>query len=192
MILDIIKGFNWLDIVIVILIFRIIYVSIRTGIPVELFKLLGTLSAVYLSLHYYTTLSDFLKNLVPAIKIIPLDFLDFISFVALVLLGYIIFVFLREGFSRFIKMEAAQKLNKFGGFVLGIIRSCLVIGLLVFIIAISTISYLKDSVKSSYLGNRFLKVAPAVYTALWNGIMSKFVPGEKFNDIILEIKNKFK
>ncbi len=190
MLLDILKGLNWLDIAVVIFLFRIVYVAMNSGLPVELFKLLGTLLAIYLSLHYYTNLSDYLGSLIPSLKNIPLDFMDFISFIVLAVLGYIIFVFLREGFSRFIKMEAVPYLNKYAGMLLGIIRSFLFTGLLIFILAISTINYFGESVKSSYLGNRFFKITPAIYSFLWNNVMSKFMPGEKFNSTVLEVKNK--
>jgi uncharacterized membrane protein required for colicin V production len=191
MLLDIVKGFNWLDIVIIILLFRTIYVAMKIGLAAELFKLLGTILAIYLSLHYYTGLSDYLKSLMPSLKIIPLGFLDFLFFVVLAVSGYIIFVFLRESFSRFIKMEAVPNLNKYGGMLLGVAGGFLFTGLLMFMLAISTVNYLEGSLKSSYLGNRFFKIAPATYTFLWDNLMSKFMPSEKFNQTVLEVKNKF-
>ncbi|MFH1397811.1 MAG: CvpA family protein [Candidatus Omnitrophota bacterium] len=191
MLLDILKGFNWLDVAVVIFMFRIVYIAMNSGLPIELFKLLGTILAIYLSLHYYTNLSDYLGGPVPYLKNMPLDFLDFVCFIILAVLGYIIFVFLREGFSHFIKMEAVRHLNKYGGMLLGIIRSFLFTGLLIFILAISTISYLGESVKSSSLGNRFFKITPIIYSFLWNNVMSKFMTGEKFNSTVFEVKNKF-
>lgn len=187
MLLDIIKQCNWMDIFVVILLFRICYIATKFGLPVELFKLLGTILAVYLSLHYYTGLSDGLRQRFGAEKI-PLEFLDFLVFLGLSLLGYLIFVSLRLAFYRFIKMEAAPGLNRWGGLVLGLMRGFLLTGLIIFIFTISTISYLKESARSSYSGSRLSKIAPATYSVLWNKFMSKFMPQEKFNDAVLEVQ----
>lgn len=186
MLLEIFKQFNWVDILVVIILFRISYIAVKNGLPGELFKFLGVLSAIYLSLHYYTVLSDFFRNSL-GVKSLPLEFLDFLSFIVLAILGYLVFVSLRSVCCRFIKMEATPKLNKGGGFILGIGRGFLVVGLIIFMLVISTIGYLKNSVNDSYLGKRLFKVAPATYSALWNNLMSKFMAKEKFNKTILEV-----
>lgn len=190
MVLDILKQFNWLDIFVVILLFRICYISLRNGLAAEFFKLLGTLTALYLALHYYTVLSDWINQRQFILKEkMPLEFLDFLLFVLLTVLGYVIFVILREAFSRFIKMEAKARLNKWGGLVLGIARGFLLSSLIIFMLVISSISYFKDSVISSYSGRRLFKVAPATYTRLWNSLLSKFMSKEKFNPTVLEVQD---
>ena len=75
MLTDFIQHFNWVDIVIIIVFLRIGYVSLKTGILIEVFKFLGALSAIYISSHYYTNLSDSLKKFIPG-NIMPLEFLD--------------------------------------------------------------------------------------------------------------------
>ena len=187
MLLDIIKQFNWLDIIVVIILFRICYIAVKSGLLVELFKILGTLLAIYLSLHYYTMLSDFFRNRI-AVKSLPLEFLDFLSFTVLAILGYLIFVSLRDLFYHFIKMEAVPQLSKWGGLILGMGRGILLGGLIIFMLMISSVSYLKNSVKDSYSGKRLFKVAPATYSALWDNLMSKFATKEKFNSTILEVQ----
>lgn len=191
MLLEIIKQFNWVDFLVVIILFRICYIGAKSGFSLELFKFLGILSAIYLSLHYYTMLSDFFRNRI-AVKSLPLEFLDFLSFIVLAILGYLVFVSLRSVFYRFIKMEATPKLNKGGGFILGIGRGFLVAGLIIFMLVISSIGYLKNSVNDSYLGKRLVKVAPATYSALWNKLMSKFMTKEKFNQTVLEVQKDLK
>jgi len=160
-------------------------------LPVEIFKLLGAIAAAYLSLHYYTVLSDSLRKGLN-LKFIPLEFLDFLIFVVLALVGYCTFVILRELFGRLIKMEAAPNLAKWGGLFLGICRGFLLTGLLTFILFISSVSYLKESVITSYAGKRLLNFAPAVYSGIWQGVGSKFMPGEKFNQTVLEVQENLK
>lgn len=191
MILDILKQLNWFDLVLLILLFRIGYIALRSGLPIELFKLLGTVLAIYLSLHYYTAGADFIRSRFAADKKMPLEFLDFLVFLGLAIAGYSILVLLRSVFYRFIKLEAVDRLNKWGGFLLGIVRGMLVSGLIIFMLVISSISYLRMSVKSSYLGPRFFQVAPNTYSWLWNNLTSKFMAQEKFNKTISEVQDSF-
>ncbi len=186
---DIIKKFNWVDIFVIIILFRIAYIAIKSGLLVEFFKLLATIAAIYLSLHYYTILSDWIRQIIPITKEkMPLKFLDFLSFGFLVIVGYLIFVSLHLVFQRVIKMEAVPNLNKWGGFVLGIARAFLLGGLITFLFVISSIGYLKTSVNNSYSGKRLLKIAPDTYSWLWNNITSKFMTEEEFNKTILEVQ----
>ena len=188
--LEIIKRLNWVDIFVIILLFRILYVSLKSGFAAELFKLLGTITAIYISLHYFTLFSDWVvgsAKVTISKESMPLEFMDFISFVILVLAGYLFFVGLRAVFYRFIKMEAVPTLNRWGGFVLGIIRGFLLASLIIFMLVISTISYLRDSTLDSYLGSRIYKIAPATYSWIWNSLTSKFMGKEKFNKTVFEV-----
>lgn len=189
MVLDILRQLNWIDIFVIILLFRICYVSLNNDIPTEFFKLLGTVTAIYLSLHYYTALSDWMTKrfFIPKHKM-PLEFLDFLSLVILTISGYLIFVLLREAFYRFFKIEAGDRLNKWGGLALGIVRGILLSSLIIFVLVISSITYFKNSVINSYSGLRLFKLAPQAYTRVWNGFMSKIMTKEKLNDAVLEVE----
>ncbi len=187
MLLDTIKQFNWLDIFVVIILIRVGYVAIKTGLPVEAFKLLGTVLAIYLSLHYYTGLSEVIKQRL-GLKEMPLDFLGVICAVLLVLVGYGIFIALRFAFCRFIKVEAVPQLNKWGGFILGSIRGVFLAGLVIFILAISTIDYLKASVVNSYSGKYLFQIAPNTYTWFWDNLTSKYAANDKFNKTVQETR----
>jgi hypothetical protein len=121
----------------------------------------------------------------------PLAFADFIIFLLLVLLVYLLFVLLRIAFYRFLKMEAAPNLNRYGGILLGLIRWFFTTGLAVYILMISSVTYLGDSVKRSYLGSRFSSVSADTYSWLWGAVFSKFSPQEKMNPVVNEVKNSF-
>lgn len=184
---EIFKEFNWVDVLIVAIALRVYYISAKKGFLVEFFKLLGTLGAIYVGLHYYTALSDFVGQRLTIAKV-PLEFRDFIVFVVLAVSGYVLFIILRELICRLFKTEVVTPISKWGGFLLGVLRSFLLAGLIIFALVISFIPYLKDSVNKSYLGKRFFEVAPATYSWLWNNLMSNFMAGEKFNNTAFEVK----
>lgn len=189
MLLDILRQFKWTDILVIILLFRACYVALKNGLPVEFFKFLGTILAIYLAMHYFTALADLIEAKL-SLKVMPLEFLDFLCFVLLAIIGYLVFVILRGVFNRFIKMEAAPRLNKWGGLLFGILRGILWVSLVLFLFFISTVGYLRKSVQESYFGRRLVRVVPETYSGLWNTLMSKFMAGEKFNKTVLEIEQE--
>ena len=189
MTLGILAKFNFLDFIILIVLFRICYIAAKMGLSIEIFKFIGVIFATYIGLHYYTALSDFIqKSFLP--KAMPLEFMDFIVFLGLVIVGYLSFVVLRSILFRFIQLNAHPKINQFGGLILGIGRGFLVIGLLSFTLGISTISYLTSTVKHSYLGSQALVISPRTYDWLWSNIFSKFSAREKFNSTVTEAMDK--
>jgi len=185
-----IKQFNWVDILIIILLFRVGYISLKNGFPIALFKLCGTVLAIYASLHYYTVLSDSFLNFF-SIKKAPLELIDFVSFLFLALISYFLFVLFRNIFTHLIKMEAVSTLNKWGGLFLGAIRGVLLCGLLIFMLAVSGVNYLNSSAKHSYFGSWFFGAASNTYSFLWNDLVSKFMPNEKFNLKVTDTEEKF-
>lgn len=188
---NVIQRFNWVDIFVIILSLRILYIAFKTGFVSELFKLLGTLLAVYVGMHYYTAFSDLLRSRFGLEKKIPLDFLDFICFILLVAVSYLVGILFRQVFCRLIKLEAVPRLNQWGGLIIGIFRAVLLAGLFVFIFSITSIQYLHNKAAGSYFGNDLIKVAPQAYSSIWNGFMSKFMPSEKFNTTIPEVQKNF-
>ena len=126
---------NWLDIFLAILLLRICYVSAASGLPQEIFKLLGTLCALYFSLHYYAATADFIAGRL-GWDGLSIEALDLSCLVFLAVAVYLLFVLLRLVFCRFIKMEAGEGLNKWGGLAAGLARGFFVVGIAVFAMAI--------------------------------------------------------
>ncbi|MBU1999304.1 MAG: CvpA family protein [Candidatus Omnitrophota bacterium] len=191
MVLEAVKNFNWVDIIITLLMVRVFYISIRCGFIPELFKICGTILSIYVSLHNYLNLSEFIHSSVSS-NSIPVEVIDLFSFLCLTGISYLIFILLREGFAYIIRMEAVPKLNRYGGLMIGVARAIFLSGLVIYILAISTVSYLQNSVYQSYLGSALIKIAPFTYESLWNGLGSKFFTNEKFNDSTIKIRDNFK
>jgi len=182
--IDVLLRLNWVDIIVIILVIRVSYISVKSGFPVEVFKLLGTICSIYLSLHYYLVLGDLLRG--SFTSVIPENYLNFLCFLALASLGYLLFFLLRTALYHFVDVKAVPALSKWGGLITGLLRDILLIGLIVFAFSISTVSYLSESANKSYIASRFLKTAPATYSWIWNNITSKFIPNEKFNKTVVE------
>ena len=191
MLLDILKQLNWVDVIIVFLLLRILYISTVNGFVIELFKLIGIISSIYISFHYFVVFSDLVMRRVSTEQQFPLEFMDFLIFVFLVIIVYLVFVLLRKVVCHFVKMEAVPALSKWGGLILGLARGILTASLVVFMLSISTIPYLNTSIKEAYSGQRLFNITVSTYSQLWNGVMSKFMLNEKFNKVITEIEKDF-
>jgi len=188
--LEFFKHFNYLDIFIIILILRICYIALKTGFPVELFKLAGILSAIFLSLHYYIFLTGSMpKNI--DLGLLPLKFVDFLIFISLAIAGYLLFMILRCIFYRFIKLEAVALLSKWGGLALGTFRGFFMAGLICFTLLISASPYLNKSIENSFFGSRIYRVAPDTYKWLWSAFFSKFMGTEESNKGTVKAMHNF-
>ncbi|MCX5693841.1 MAG: CvpA family protein [Candidatus Omnitrophica bacterium] len=185
MLIDFFSRLNFLDFIILIVLFRICYIAAKMGFSIEIFKLSGVIFSTYIALHYYTPLSDLIqRRFLP--KAMPLEFMDFIVFLLLIIFGYLFFVLLRSILFRFIQLNAIPRINQFIGLFLGFGRGFLVIGLISFTLGISSVSYLVRSVQSSYLGSKAFSISPNTYSWLWGNIFSKFSAHEKFNPTVTE------
>jgi len=192
MLAEIVNRLNWIDLVFVILLIRTCYVAIRNGFLVEIFKISGSVLAVYLGCHYYASLAAFFHSRMGA-EGSSAAFPETLSFIALCSLGYGIFILPRRLLMRFLKVEAAQILNSWGGFLLGLCRGVLFSGMLFLAFSISTRDYLHSSVAQSLSGRRLVDTIAGTYGGIWNTVMSKFMHGEQYNaslDIIRGSLNK--
>ena len=181
---DCLRRLNWVDIFVVILLIRIGYISLKTGFSVEIFKLLGTVCAIYLACHYYIRAGSLLGSFTPLKAESWIEFLNFISFFILAFSGYFIFAIIRTIFNILIKMEAISLLNRWGAVGLGIARGGLFASLLFFTVSLSNISYLKNSLSNSLSGSTLLKLTLRVYSSLWNNLMFRFTGKEAFNSAV--------
>jgi uncharacterized membrane protein required for colicin V production len=187
--LNTLKQFNWVDIFVAVFLVRIGYIALKNGLPPELFKLLGALLSLYLGLHYYSRLANFLGKFIGQSRAAFLFRLaDTASFVFLAVAAYTVFVLLRLVFCRFIRLEATPRLNRWGGFTLGMWRGSLLCGVVIFALVISPFNYLRASVRDAYLGRRFMNLTIGSYSLLWNSLLSRFACGEKFNEEVLLVQ----
>jgi len=181
--IPLIKQLNWVDLFFLILLMRIIYIGIKKGLVVEFFKTLGVILSLFLSLHYYTRLGDFIH----AKSSLPLEFADFVSFVFLVMIGYLLFLILRTAFLLLIKVEPVNLINRWGGAILGILRGILTVSLLISVLCLSTIKYFEESSKKSFSSNYLSRVAPKTYEFIFKNLFVKFASQERFNEAIFEV-----
>lgn len=175
--IELIKGFNWVDLIILVVFLRILFVAYRTGLIIELFKLIGAFLAVFFSLHYYSRISDTISSVIT----LSAESADVISLIFLTVVIIIAFKFVREAFFILFKIEPKSIIDKWGAMILGIFRASLISGLVIMILFFTSSRYIKNSVTSSIIGKKILNFSPRVYSSCFKGIVVKLFPKEKLN-----------
>jgi len=181
------KLLNWIDIAILIIFVRILFISLKTGIGAEIFKLLGALTAAYLSLHYYSSVAGYFATRF-ALDPSAIAGFEAMFFVILACIGYGFFLLLRLLLKRFMNMEVVPTLSRIGGLLLGIFRAFLFGSLLLYFFLATAHPYLNKSVRTSFSGMALVNLAPSTYNFCWNAVTSKLAPREKFNGAVFEIQ----
>jgi uncharacterized membrane protein required for colicin V production len=158
---NIISKLNWVDILIVTIVFRISYVAYKDGLSHEIFPLLGSLGTAILSLHYYHSLSNYIYH--NAVRL-PVALLDFLSFVILLVAIGMIFKLLRMISDKIIKVTWHPLVEKAGGLLVGFMRASVVTSIVLMILALMPLSYLQWSIRDrSLMGTGFLRIVPDIY-----------------------------
>ncbi|OIO36952.1 MAG: hypothetical protein AUJ74_00450 [Candidatus Omnitrophica bacterium CG1_02_44_16] len=179
-----IVGINWVDFLIIGLIARMCYIGVKTGAAIELFKLFSLWLSIVISFHVYTTpLSDILNAKLPAL---PLDAGDVFVFCALLAVITLVIRIIRESFFLLVKIETHNTLDRWGGFMIGMLRGLWISSIALFIMTISTVGYLEASAKTSLFGNKLLNMAPTVYKGSYEGLISKFLANSKINEEVFK------
>lgn len=179
-ILQFFRQFNWIDIIIFMVLIRILFMGLKHGIVSELLQLTGTLAGLYLGMHYFSGLSDYLRQH-PGLKLVPRDMLSLLVFLTLVMMGYSILVGLRLALHKFLTVQVVPGVSRWGGCAASFLRGILACSLLVYALFIPQSHYLRASCRSALCGSVLLETGPRIYGWIWNGLAGRLMTGERFN-----------
>ena len=186
MFFNFIHNINWVDLLLIGLGIRIIYIGIKNGFVDELFKCVGILSAIFITFHYYTPLAKLLHERIGLAESL-LTVLCFGFLFAGVLL---LFKLIREGITLVLKIQAHSILDRWGGFAVSLLRSLLAGSVVLISLQVSGIEYFQKNVKKSLFSLYLLDLSPDFYKAFYEGCISKFFPNEKFNPAVFQLKTE--
>jgi membrane protein required for colicin V production len=180
---DLITQLNWVDIVLLAALIRIIYIGVKQGLLVELSKILGVILGAVVAFHYYIGLSDFIVSNSP----LPTGFSDLICLTTLFLIVVLVFKFIREGLAAVVKADPIPFIKSWGGFVLGALRGWIFCSFFIYIMLICGFGYIEKSARQSYSANYMVNVAPEIYSFSFDQIIGKFFPSEHLNSTVFAV-----
>lgn len=170
-------SFNWLDLLMIVVMAATVFRGAVCGFVVELFKILGTITATIFALHFYVQGGQKLNSFVA----LPIPAAEIISFVLIVALTLLIFKLIREGWLLILKTQAKAGFSQWAGGFIAIFRSFLVCGLLFFLVFLFGNETLDTFAEKSVTGSYLRDLSPRVYKVTYQALLSKFFPDEALN-----------
>ncbi len=160
---EVFQRINWVDVFVVILLIRTSYVGARTGLSTELFKIIGILLGLYLGIRFYSDLGSWINSKIA----LPPELADGLSFLILILLSIISLKFVGMALTKVVKLTFADKVDKWGGFIFGLLRGSIILSLIFMFSGIIRIDYFTKSIEErSLTGPFFQKVAQFTYQVI--------------------------
>ncbi len=178
------RSINWVDVALFVLLARIIFVSVKTGFVIEVFKLFGIICALFVSLHYYA----FLAASADGKTSLPLNSWQFIAFVSLAVVVYMAIKYLRDGILVVFKVETThQGFNKYAAGLLSGVRTVFTASLVIFALLLINHSYVHRQVLSSWSFKVAGHAAPNAYRFIYQKLVMKLFDKQKFNDNVFVV-----
>ncbi|MBL7068457.1 MAG: CvpA family protein [Candidatus Omnitrophica bacterium] len=159
--LDILSRINWVDVLILTILFRICYVGFNRGLANEAVPLIGIYAALVISLHFYAPIGNFISGFTSINKnhayvLCFVSLAAFTNYVFSIIEAYIV--------SKVMQIHVASLLDRIGGLFFGILRGILLASVVITALELIPIKYLDDSIyKRSLLGTRFLNIAKGAH-----------------------------
>lgn len=168
---EILNRVNWVDLVALILLIRISYISSYIGVGKQILPIILLTSILSITLYNYREIASFF------IKKYSFDtsLCIFLSFIIMVLVFSMVYrTILRiTGVLFPLGPMEAGGIEKVGGVVLGLLRTTIIVGLLIIALALVPVKFVEESVKNSYSGTFFIKRNAELYSYITNAILRK-------------------
>ncbi|MBI3315276.1 MAG: CvpA family protein [Candidatus Omnitrophica bacterium] len=172
------RSINWVDVVLLVLFVRTVFISVKTGLIAEVFRLLGLVTALFVGLHHYAFAAEFLAKK----TFLPLADLRFLVFTILVCAVILVFKFARDGILLLFKVKTNhQGFDKYGAGVLGAVRGWLLCSTVLFAVFLVSHPLVHAQAFSSWGHKVAARAAPDTYSFLFHQVIGKLFEGQKFN-----------
>ena len=152
-----------MDILAVILLFRMGYIGFRLGLCYELVKLSGLVSGFFVSFRYYQGFGDILAKR----TFLRPEWSAALAMVVLVAVTYFAVTWVLRFLERLVKVTFEERLNQVGGLVVGLLRGMLVTSVILVVCQQLPSPTMQESImEHSLSGGMISRRAPAVYDML--------------------------
>jgi uncharacterized membrane protein required for colicin V production len=180
--IEFLKRLNWIDILVLILLVRVVYISAKTGFVIEFMKMLGVLFSCFFAFHFYTKLASYLASCTNMAQ----ASLEVVSFLVIWLVVFWLCQLARNGLFVVFTVQTLSLVDRWGAAVVSLIRFFLTASMVLYVFLASGYAYMEKMTVSSFSQKYVLKVAPTVYFKTVNGFVVKFFPEQKVNPAVTD------
>ncbi|MBF0387137.1 MAG: CvpA family protein [Candidatus Omnitrophica bacterium] len=177
--MEMLKSINWVDVMVMVIAIRIIYISAQTGFVVEFLKTLAALTALFVSFHFFSLVG----GAVPKINFSP-EILAATAFLVLWMVTLLLCKFCRDGFMMLFSVKAENAVDKWGAVVIAVGRVVVTASMALFLLLLSGQKYLQNMTLSSLSGRHVLLVAPVIYREGCDRVITRLFPDQKKNPAV--------
>ena len=154
---------NWVDVLAVILLFRMGYIGFRLGLGCELVKLTGLTGGFFVGFRYYQGFGDAMAKR----TFLRPEWAAALAMVILVLVTYFVLTRGVRLLEHLVKVNFEDRLSQVGGLLVGLLRGMLVTSVVLVICQQLPSPYMQESItEHSLSGGTVSRAAPVVYDAL--------------------------
>lgn len=175
------------DLFMAIIVAAVICMGRKDGIVAEIIKLFGVFCTVFITLHYYVRLADFLR-----VQFFGKDAeTEFFAFTLLAVTVFISFILISKGWSLILDIKSFAVVDRWGRLILSLIRSYFIGSLVFLALILSQHANATPLAQKSVCGFVFRNGAVKLYKVSYSTFIEKYFPSEKINlDVIDLIKEK--
>ncbi len=184
--MEYLKALNWVDILVVVLLIRIVYVSAKTGFVVEFMKMLGVLFAVFFAFHFYVRLAAIAGQLIK----VDAAILQTVSFCIIGIVSYWLCQLLRNALFLVFTVETISLVDRWGAAVVSLVRFFLTASMVLFLFLITSYPYMIKMTAASLSERYVLRMAPTTYFTITNAFVVKLFPTQRANPSVAEELSK--
>ena len=161
--MEIVRSFNWIDVLVIILLIRACYIGTRTGLTIELQKSVGLVTGFLLSYNYYKELGQYISEH----SFFGITWAQLFSLVVVMMILQLAIKFLTMLLSKIVKLQFAPRVEKVGGGILGCLRGIFLASVALVLLGMLPSSYLQDSITGRSLSGIYInKVSIGLYNLL--------------------------
>lgn len=181
------QSLNWIDLLMLAILVRIVYIGIQAGVVVEMFKLLGALLTTFICFHYYAHFARFLMHISKAPWV---NIAESVSFLILWVGMFGLCKLVRDGLFMLFTIDTKSFVDKWGGALLGGGRFFIIGSMTMFLFLIPGEKYFEVKVAEAFSSKYVISVAPNFYTVLCDGLVSRVFSKERVSKAVREQMKK--
>jgi uncharacterized membrane protein required for colicin V production len=161
--MEILKSINWLDLIILVLILRTVYIGAKLGLTAELFNFFGVLVGLVCAVVWYSRTADVL---VMNFKL-PVWLSQFLCFIIIAQFVRLIFKYGMALLLKILNVQFVPQIERIGGGIIGLGRGVILSGIIIVAIGLIPNDYLKESIEvKSFTGRFLIKAVESTYVSL--------------------------
>ena len=161
--METLKSINWLDVVVLVIILRAVYIGVKLGLTAELFNFFGVLVSLVCVVLWYSRTADVL---VINFKL-PVWLSQFLCFIIIAQFVRLIFKYGLALLLKILNVQFVPQLERIGGGVIGFGRGVILSGIIILAVGLIPNNYLKESIEvKSFTGKFLVKTVEGTYTSL--------------------------